>query len=104
MSSFEEEALARAKQMNRMQSFYRDNNKSNNTQENKRESEKQEKNISEKKNIEAPAENHKVKTDANLLDAMFKNKEQSLILLLIILLMDEKADPSLLLALVYLLI
>ena len=38
------------------------------------------------------------------LDMLFKNKEQSLILLLLVLLMDENADPTLLLALVYLLI
>ncbi len=36
--------------------------------------------------------------------AFFRDKEESIILLLVMLLMDEKADPSLLLALMYLLI
>ncbi len=36
--------------------------------------------------------------------AFFRDKEESIILLLVMLLMDENADPSLLLALMYLLI
>jgi hypothetical protein len=44
-----------------------------------------------------------VKKDDGLLNLMFKNKEQSLILLLVILLMEENTDPSVLLALMYLL-
>ena len=43
------------------------------------------------------------KKDDGLLNLMFKNKEQSLILLLVILLMEENTDPSVLLALMYLL-
>ncbi len=38
------------------------------------------------------------------LGALFRDKEQSIILLLIVLLMDENCEPSLLLALMYLLI
>ncbi len=38
-----------------------------------------------------------------LMDALFKNKDNSLIMLLLLLLMDEKTDPSLLFSLLYLL-
>ena len=40
----------------------------------------------------------------NFLDTLLGNKEQSLILLLLVLLMNEDCDPSLLLALLYLLL
>jgi hypothetical protein len=46
----------------------------------------------------------KVEIKEKALEALLKNKEQSLILLLIVLLMNENADPGLLLALMYLLI
>ena len=38
-----------------------------------------------------------------LMDTLFKNKDNSLIMLLLLLLMDEKTDPSLLFSLLYLL-
>ena len=37
------------------------------------------------------------------MDTLFKNKDNSLIMLLLLLLMDEKTDPSLLFSLLYLL-
>ena len=40
----------------------------------------------------------------NGMELLFKDKEQSLIMLLLILLMNEDSDPSLMLALLYLLI
>jgi hypothetical protein len=40
----------------------------------------------------------------NMVDILLGNKEQSLILLLLVLLMNENSDPSLLLALMYLLL
>ena len=74
MPSFEEEAFNRAQQMHRKPQF----------------------------NREAPRR-EVPKKDDGLLNLMFKNKEQSLILLLVILLMEENTDPSVLLALMYLL-
>ncbi len=58
------------------------------------------------------SENDKVKTvkhkpekgQENLVDILLGNKEQSLILLLLVLLMGENSDPSIILALLYLLI
>ena len=79
MPSFEEEAFNRAQQMHRKPQFNREEPKS-----------------------ELP-EPPVPKKDDGLLNLMFKNKEQSLILLLVILLMEENTDPSVLLALMYLL-
>lgn len=100
MASFEEEAFARAQQMNRRQPFYH-----NNQQQNQKASPKQEQTQKPEPKPE-PVENHEenIHNSSNLLGTLFKNKEQSLILLLLVLLMDENADPTLLLALVYLLI
>ena len=77
MPSFEEEAFNRAQQMHRKPQFNR-----------------------EAPRREVPKQPEK---DDGLLNLMFKNKEQSLILLLVILLMEENTDPSVLLALMYLL-
>ena len=88
MPSFEEEAFNRAQQMHRKPQF--------NREAPKREAPKQ----PEKQEIPEPSV---VKKDDGLLNMMFKNKEQSLILLLVILLMEENTDPSVLLALMYLL-
>lgn len=104
MPSFEEDMFAKAQQMNRHQPYYHSNQKQNiQTQGGKQE---QKQAVSEKKSEQKPAEIAEKQNQSNpsLLDMLFKNKEQSLILLLIILLMDENADPTLLLALVYLLI
>lgn len=43
-------------------------------------------------------------TSKNILDALMKDNERSLLLVLILLLMDEKCDTSLILALMYLVI
>ena len=51
---------------------------------------------------EAPAE--KPKPQRGLLEYLMKDKDQSLILLLLVILMNEGADMNLLLALIYLLI
>lgn len=97
MPSFEEEAFTRAQQMNRRTPFY--GGTQNTSQKNERKEEpkpKADANVTQLR--ETSTEN-----TGSLLDIMFKNKEQSLILLLIVLLMDEKADSTLLLALIYLL-
>ncbi|WP_176789782.1 MULTISPECIES: hypothetical protein [Ruminococcus] len=93
MPSFEEEAFNRAQQMHRKPQF--------NREVPKREAPKQpEKQEEPKSEIPEPTASKK---DDGLLNLMFKNKEQSLILLLVILLMEENTDPSVLLALMYLL-
>lgn len=93
MPSFEEEAFNRAQQMHRKPQFNRESPK----KEVPKQPEKQEGSKSEIPNPPVP------KKDDGLLNLMFKNKEQSLILLLVILLMEENTDPSVLLALMYLL-
>lgn len=42
--------------------------------------------------------------ESNLLASLFKDKDRSIILMLLILLMGEEVEPSLLLALIYILI
>ncbi len=97
MPSFEEDALARAQQMHRR-----------NPQQNaNRQSAKQNPESETIKTPQKPAaQTEKAEQNPNdgVLNALFKDKEQSLILLLIVLLMEEKSNPSLLLALIYLLI
>ena len=88
MPSFEEEAFNRAQQMHRKPQFNREAPR----REVPKQPEKQEEPKSE---IPEPSV---VKKDDGLL-----NKEQSLILFLVILLMEENTDPSVLLALMYLL-
>ncbi len=56
------------------------------------------------KNDDTPKPEPKNVTQGDPVKAFFRDKEESVILLLIMLLMDEKTDPSLLLALMYLLI
>ena len=87
MPSFEEEAFNRAQQMHRKPQFNR---------------EAPRREVPEEPKSEIP-EPPVPKKDDGLLNLMFKNKEQSLILLLVILLMEENTDPSVLLALMYLL-
>lgn len=93
MPSFEEEAFNRAQQMHRKPQF----NREAPIREVPKQPEKQEEPKSELPEPPVP------KKDDGLLNLMFKNKEQSLILLLVILLMEENTDPSVLLALMYLL-
>lgn len=59
--------------------------------------------VSENESLKASAENSPKKLES-MLDLLLGNKEQSLILLLFVLLMDENCDPSILLALMYLLL
>ncbi len=92
MPSFEEEAFNRAQQMHRKPQFNREAPR----REVPKQPEKQEEPKSELP--EPPV----LKKDDGLLNLMFKNKEQSLILLLVILLMEENTNPSVLLALMYL--
>ena len=93
MPSFEEEAFNRAQQMHRKPQFNREAPR----REVPKQREKEEEPMCDIR--EPPVQN---KVDG-LLNLMFKNKEQSLILLLVILLMEENTDPSVLLALMYLL-
>ena len=142
MASFDEDAFARANQINRQprynQGNFQGNYQSNNSMHNKGFSQaesnsKQGKGFSQADNFsqqhrertgntgneksDPPIERNQPKEQNNhsensaqqtkndgLLDVLFKDKEQSLILLLIILLMEENSEPTLLLALVYLLI
>lgn len=93
MPSFEEEAFNRAQQMHRKPQFNREAPR----REVPKQPEKQEEPKPEIPEPPVP------KKDDGLLNLMFKNKEQSLILLLVILLMEENTDPSVLFALMYLL-
>lgn len=99
MPGFEEEAFARAQRMSRP----------------RHQKEKQE-TPPEPKKVE-PETAHKAKDNSNkeiksdapppkpgLIEALFKDKEKSIILALILLLSDTNNDPSMLLALAYLLI
>ena len=107
MPSFEEEAFNRAQQMHRKPQF----NRAAPTREVPKQPQKQQEPRME---VQKHPEKHEEpkserperpvpKKDDGLLNLMFKNKEQSLILLLVILLMEENTDPSVLLALMYLL-
>ena len=95
MPSFEEEALRRARQLNNSR-----------PQQKKAETEDSEpaKNIGQE---QKPCENkEKEQTHSKgqgVMDVLMSDKEQSLILLLILLLSGEHADPTLLLALMYIL-
>lgn len=102
MSSFEEDAFARAQQMHRRRA-------QNQTQPNTPPLKPQEpppKITEEKSEPEPqPQKSHTAPAQSNsFMDALFKDKDQSIILLLIVLLMEENSNPTLLLALIYLLI
>ncbi len=94
MPSFEEEALRRARQLNNsrpQQKKAEDNIESaKNTEQEQKPCEKQEKEQTHSKG-------------QGVMDVLMSDKEQSLILLLILLLSGEHADPTLLLALMYIL-
>lgn len=53
--------------------------------------------------VQIPAVQTESQKNSGIIDVLFQNKEQNLILLLLILLMEENTEPTLLLALVYLL-
>ena len=60
--------------------------------------------ISRPRVVKERAETVREPEKAGLIETLFKDKEKSVILALILLLSDENSDPSLLLALMYLLI
>lgn len=108
MPSFEEDAFNRAQQMHRRSSYNSNANSNSNSNQGSRRSDyaapkpenpkpEPPENITTK---ETPATQS---SESGLLDTLFQNKEQSLILLLIVLLIEENSDPTLLLALIYLL-
>ena len=99
MPGFEEEAFQRAQRMSRPR-----------PQNEKREAPPEPKKP-EPEIPDAPDDNSKEEikpkaspSETGLIEALFKDKEKSIILALILLLGDESGDPSLLLALAYLLI
>lgn len=99
MPGFEEEAFARAQRMSRPRP-------QNEKREAQPEPQKPEPEIPEAPNNNSKEE-IKPKASApqtGLIDALFKDKEKSIILALILLLSDTNNDPSMLLALAYLLI
>lgn len=108
MPSFEEDAFARAQQMHRR----RPQNQpqvNNHTQPNNPPPKPQESPTTEQKEEPVPQIQASVPTAVtpksdSILNALFKDKDQSIILLLIVLLMEENSNPTLLIALIYLLI
>lgn len=94
MPGFEEEAFARAQQMHhaRQKSHTPEHRPENGHTE---PSEPKQEPKSEPPKPEKPSE--------GILELFFRDKERSIIMTLLLLLMDEKTDPGLLLALVYLL-
>ncbi len=106
MPSFEEEAFSRAQQMHRRTPYYREQAQKRDAPPAEKAEPAQQENKSENKfeNKENQKNSGTNQNRQGLLDIMFQNKEQSLILLLIVLLMEENTEPSLLLALMYLLI
>ena len=99
MPGFEEEAFARAQRMSRPR-----------PQNEKREAPPEPKKP-EPEIPDAPDDNSKEEinpkaspSETGLIEALFKDKEKSIILALILLLSDTNNDPSMLLALAYLLI
>lgn len=100
MPSFEEEAFLRAQQMHRRGSSDRRTER-----QGEQEPPKPRANQSEgaAKPVAPPASSADPASRAAF-EGIFRDKDKSLIILLIILLMDEKNDPSLLLSLMYLLL
>ncbi len=104
MSSFEEEAFARAQQMHRR-------NQSGGTRQNvpqkyhnpePKPEPKREPTSKQEPEPTAVQSQNSQRTES--LDGIFQDKEHSLLLILLVLLMDEKTDPTLLLSLMYLLL
>ena len=99
MPGFEEEAFQRAQRMSRPRPH-------NEKREAPPEPQKSEPEVSETPNDNSKEE---IKPEASpretgLIETLFKDKEKSIILALILLLSDANSDPSMLLALAYLLI
>ncbi len=109
MPSFEEEAFARAQQMHRRSQSGNAGSSSpqrgaartyNQAGSQTRKEENREEPKSEKHKSQSPDIGEKSTT----LDNLFQDKERSLIMILLVLLMDEKPDPTLLLSLMYILL
>lgn len=100
MPSFEEEAFTRAQQMHSKIPHYQSTGQPKSEKRQNQTFEKTK--ASEKKSDCVPPDNKP--DENNLINMLFQNKEQSLILLLIVMLMEENSEPTLLLALMYLLI
>lgn len=111
MPSFEEDAFARAQQMHRRRPQNQSQVNFKTTQANNQPPKPQESPVTEPKEVQIPApqtqksvpSSENVKSDS-FLNVLFKDKDQSIILLLIVLLMEENSNPTLLIALIYLLI
>lgn len=104
MPSFEEDAFTRAQQMHRRTPYRPGGNQQTDFQKREPKPEPEpEPEPNQPEKAQSPNVTVSQQNDG-LLDMLFKNKEQNLILLLIILLMEENSDPTLLLALIYLLI
>ena len=104
MPSFEEEALARAQQLSHARQ--RSSQERQRPREPKKEEKEETRNWSpEPKPVPKPEPKPRhAAPEGGILDIFFKDKERSVILMLLLLLMDEKTDAGLLIALVYLLI
>lgn len=107
MPGFEEEAFRRAQQISRPRAVRERAETVREPEKPKHKPEVRE----EPKEKSANAENSKKEIKSNskpenpgLIETLFKDKEKSVILALILLLSDENSEPSLLLALMYLLI
>lgn len=107
MPSFEEEAFERARKMS--------HNRRQNSAPHREEppakeppkpapSEKTEKSEKSEKSEKPKPAPIKPPAVPNMLETLFQNRENSLILMLLLLLMDEKNDPSLIFSLMYLLL
>ncbi len=106
MPSFEEEAFNRARQMHQGRRTSNPANSAKNyaqTPEPQPEMPAEQKNPDNNSVTEIPIQPAQQKS-GGITEILFQNKEQSLILMLLILLMEENTEPTLLLALVYLLI
>lgn len=107
MPGFEEEAFRRAQQISRPRSHkerveaVREPEKPKPKPEVKEEQKAELPNIN---NSEKEIKSNPKPEKTGLIETLFKDKEKSVILALILLLSDENSDPSLLLALMYLLI
>ena len=107
MPGFEEEAFRRAQQINRPRTV---RERAETVREPEKPKPKPE--VKEEQKAELPNINNSEKEiksnpkpkKTGLIETLFKDKEKSVILALILLLSDENSDPSLLLALMYLLI
>ena len=97
MASFEEEALARARQMKRQQERRPPPAQPEPEPEPPREEPKREPEP-------RPQPKPVPKNQGGVLELFFRDRERSLLMTLLLLLMDENSDPGLLLALVYLLL